>query len=268
MNLSLRTCLSATALLLLSATGVNAQLSIELPNGQSVQVQSIDARPDGTLAIIRDGQPMNLNREQYVRAIGARPPQLDEAFILIGQGNAKEAQAKLSGIIGSRSAMFQTWDVVAGVTLANLQIEANDGPGARRTLDTLMQRYGDRATTIFPQLIPLQWRTRIAQGQIAGLEEELNKIILEDKDRLRQAQAQIVRGDLKRKRSDLKAALLDYLRTAHFFSQDDAASAEALFKVGSTFQELGENANARRYFNELKERFPKSEFAARIPAGG
>jgi tetratricopeptide (TPR) repeat protein len=254
----------AAALLLLLPAAVSAQAYVEMANKTRVPVERISVRPaDGSMVVVREGQTINLTRDQYIRAQGIRPAQLDEAIALIAQGKSKEAQEKLNEVM--RISMYQTWDVVAGVSLANLQNEDGNPIGARTTLDTLLKRYGENSTTIFPQLIPLEWRTRIAQGQVAGLEEELTTLTNDNRDRARSAQALIVRGDLKRKRADLKAAMLDYLRTTYFYSQDEAATAEALFKVGDTFRELGENANAARYFNELKTRYPTSEFAARIP---
>ncbi len=255
----------ASVLALLAPLAAFAQsLSIELPNGQQVPVERIAARPNGSLVVTINGQPRDFTREQYVRAIGVRPPQLEEANALLAQGKREEAEAKLTEAF--RSAMFQSWDAIAAVSLVNLQVEMNNASGAKRTLDTVLERYGNRATTLFPQLVPLQWRVRMAQGETTALDTELTALVDGNGDRNTQAQALLVRGDIKRKRADLKAAILDYLRVTHFYPGDDAASAEALFKVGTTFQELGENANARRYFNELREKYPQSEFSSRAPA--
>ncbi len=240
-----------------------AQAYVIMANGQQVPVDRILSRPNGDLVVFRGGQPTDLSVGQYTRAVGVRPAEIDQANALIGQGKSTEAQALLTEVV-TKTSPFQSWDVIAGVTLANLMIEANNPDGATRTVETLQRRYGDKAFTDFPALQLVDWKARIAKGRTEGLEDQLGKIILDNSNRPLASVAQLVRGDLKTKRSDLKAALLDYLRTTFFYENESSVQAEALFKVGKTFEALGETANAQRYFGQLKAKFPDSEFAARL----
>ena len=244
---------------------VSAQAFVELPNNRRIPVERILSRLDGTLTVFTaDGQSSTLTRDQYVRAVGVRPPQLDQANQLIAQGRAADAIAPLNEAI--RAAAFQSWDVVAGVTLANLHLENDRAVAAQEVVDSLRRRYGDRTNDLFPQLLQVEWRARIASGRVAGLEEELTQAIRSGRDRNRAAVALLTRGDMKHSRANLREAVLDYLRAAYFFRANEQVHAEALFKAARTFQELGETATARRYFNELREQHPQSEFTARIPA--
>lgn len=252
-----------TLLALSAPVWVSAQAFVELRDGRRMPVERILARPDGTLAVFRDGQPMDIPRDQYIRAVGIRPPQLDRANELIGGGNASEAVPMLQEIL--RSSAFQSWDVVAGVMLANIHLENDRGIAAQEVVQQLQRRYGDRTNTLFPQVQQIEWRARIASGRVAGLEEELTQIIRDGRDPGRAGAALLTRGDMKRSRAELRPAILDYLRAVYFFRQDENLHAEALFRTGSTFAELGESANARRFFNELRQRHPNSEFTARIP---
>ena len=242
------------------------QAFVELTNGQRVPVERILATPDGTLTVFRPGQTQStpIPREGYVRAVGIRPAELDRANQLVAAGNTEEAIPLLETIF--RQSMFQTWDVVAGITLANLRIEANTPSQADRLLQQIRERYGDRTLTLFPQLEQVQWRVRIASGNVEGLEEELTGILREPGQRDRAGIALITRGDIKRQREELRPAILDYLRAVYFYRNNPGIHAEALYKTGLAFTELGEIANARKYFTELRETHPDSEFAARAAA--
>lgn len=243
---------------------VSAQAFVELPNNRRVPVERILSRLDGTLTVFTADGQSTLTRDQYLRAVGVRPPQLDQANQLIGQGRAADAIPLLNEAI--RAAAFQSWDVVAGVTLANIHLENDRAIAAQEVVDSLRRRYGDRTNDLFPQLLQVEWRARIASGRVAGLEEELTQTIRSGRDRNRAAVALLTRGDMQHSRANLREAILDYLRAAYFFRANDQVHAEALFKAARTFQELGETATARRYFNELRQQHPQSEFTARIPA--
>jgi len=260
-----RKSLRGVLLLCLLPSLVSAQAYVELANGRRVQAERILSRLDGTLTVfLPDGSSNDVPRAQYVRAVGVRPPQLDQAAALIGQGRGADAVTPLTEAI--RAAAFQSWDVVASVMLANIHLENNRAIAAQEAVDQMRRRYGERTNELFPQLLQVEWRARIASGRVEGLEDELSVIIREGRDRGRSAVALLTRGDMKHTRTNLRAALLDYMRASYFFRNDESVHAEALFKTGRTFQELGETANARRYFTELRERYPQSEFTARIPA--
>ena len=258
--------LIATLLLLvgLVPARVSAQAFVELANNQRVPVERILARPDGSLVVFRDGQPTELQREMYIRAVGVRPESLDQANRMLARGDRDGAIPILEQIISSSA--FQSWDVVAGISLANAHIEGHNPSGAQRVLNQLKTRYGDRATEIFPQLQQLEWRTRIANRDTQGLEDELNRIIRDNENREKVAAALISRGDLKHQRAELRPAVLDYMRVVLFHRNQAELHAQALYLTGNTFNELGETANGRRFLNQLREQHPNSEYAARVAA--
>lgn len=234
---------------------------VVMTGGNTVQVERILAKPDGALTVFRNGQAIELSKDQYARAVGERPEALDQAFQRIEKGETDEAKRLLAEVI--RKSAYQSWDVRAGVTLANLELEQDSAASARRILSTLESRYGDKTTEFYPEIESVEWKTRLATGQVAGLEQELTEISREADNRRRQAMAQLVLGDLKRRQTDNRAAVLDYLRTAYFFSDDDAAHAEALYKAADTFAALGDSARANKYAARLKELYPTSEYAAK-----
>lgn len=260
-NRSIPLTLAFLFLAALAPVRVSAQAFVELANGQRVPVERILARPDGSLVVFRDGQPTELQRNMYIRAVGVRPETLDQANRMLARGDRDGAIPLLEQIISSSA--YQTWDVVAGISLANAHIDSHNPSSAQRILNQLKTRYGDRATEIFPQLQQLEWRTRIANRQTDGLEEELTTIIRANDNRAKAASALITRGDLKHQRAELRPAVLDYMRAVLFHRDQPELHAQALFRAASTFNELGETANGRKYMNELRERHPNSEYAAR-----
>ena len=240
---------------------VQGQAFVELVNGQRVPVERILSRPGGDLVVFREGQPTELSRDQYIRAVGVRPESLDRANALIGGGETEEAIPVLEEVV--RQSAFQSWDVVAGISLANLHIDAGNPASAQRVVNQLKQRYGENALELFQQLQQVEWRTRIATRNVSGLEEELTEIIRANENRGKVAVALLTRGDLKHQRAELRPAILDYLRAVYFHRDNENIHAQALFKAGNTFIELGETANGRRYIDQLTQRYPNSEFAAR-----
>jgi len=121
---------------------------VVMPGGNQVQVERILARPDGSLVVTRNGQPVNLTPEQYERAVGERPPELARAEELMAGGEADQAEDLLEEVL--RKAAFQSWDGIAAARLAEMRLKAGNPIGARRPLDTLRSRYGDNTERFFP----------------------------------------------------------------------------------------------------------------------
>lgn len=237
------------------------QAYVVVPGGNQVAVEQIRVRPDGSLVVTVNGQPQELARNQYERAVGIRPEGVTQAQALIGQQNGEQAKPILTEIMNS--SRFQSWDAMAGEMLANLYLAEGNPDQAKQILATLRERYGSGLETFFPAIELVDWKTKVATGEAAGLEQELTAIIKEDENRVRKANAQLVRGDMKVRRKDLQSAVLDYLRTSYFYSDFPELQAEALYKTAKTFAEIGDTARLRKYSALLKERYPDSEYASR-----
>jgi Tfp pilus assembly protein PilF len=240
-----------------------AYIILNNANQQRVDAERLIAKPDGTMVVYREGAaPVEVPRNQYIRAVGVKPAELTQAEQLIAAGqNPQAVQALKQAMQKSR---LQSWDVRAGVMLADLQIEANDNNGAKATLRQLETLYGDSLSDLFPEVQMVDWKVRVATGAVAGLQEELTKAIHDaDQPRTKKAMAQLVRGDLKKRREELKPAVLDYLRTVYFYPDDPELHAEALYKTADTFAEMGDSVRASKYQNELKAKYPTSTFAGK-----
>ncbi|MDA3872969.1 MAG: hypothetical protein PF795_03305 [Kiritimatiellae bacterium] len=236
------------------------QAYVVVPGGNQVAVEQIRVRPDGSLVVTINGQPRDISRDQYIRAVGIRPESIDQARALIGQQNGEQAKPILTEIMNS--SRYQSWDAMAGEMLANLHLTEENPDQAKQILTTLRERYGSDLEGFFPAIELVDWKTKVATGETAGLEQELTSIIKEDQNRVRKGNAQLVRGDLKVRRKDLQSAVLDYLRTAYFYSDFPDLQAEALYKTAKTFAEIGDTARLRKYSALLKERYPDSRYAS------
>jgi hypothetical protein len=230
-------------------------------NGNRVDVERIQVRPNGDLVITVGGQPQDIPRNQYKRAVGVQPEGMDQARALIGEQKGAEAKPILTEIMNS--SRFQSWDAMAGDLLATIHLNEGNTNQAQQILVTLRQRYGSDLESFFPSIELVDWKTKVAAGETAGLEEELNAIIKEGENRERKGNAHLVRGDLKVRHRNQEAAVLDYLRTVYFYSDFPDIQAEALFKTAKTFAEIGDTSRLRKYSDLLKERYPDSEFASR-----
>lgn len=236
------------------------QAYIIAANGERVNVEKILARPDGALVITINGQPRDLARDQYVQAVGVKPEGFDAVIAELQVGDYDTAAPPVQEII--RESAYQSWDVIAGKALIEAALQEDNMASARRIYDQLSTRYGDDLLAVFPELQISQWQLRIAEGSTSGLEDELTRVLREEERRVTRAQAQIARGDLKRRRKDFSSAVLDYLRAVYFYSDLQDEHAEALYKTAATFAQIGDTGRLRKYQMELKETYPDSRFSA------
>ncbi len=237
---------------------------IILKDGRRIAVQRLVTKPQtGALVVyIQDRAPTEVKREGYVRALGVKPPEIDQAIALIAQKENKQAIDLLRAAM--TKSKLQSWDVKAGTVLADLLIEGGNARGADAVLNTLKKDYGSSLLDTFPELQLVEWKVRIAGGKVSGLQEELTEILMDkESSRSEKAMAQLVRGDLKRRREEFKSAALDYMRTAYFYPEEAEIHAEALYKSAAIFAEMGDAVRSRKFANELKERHPGSTFVGK-----
>lgn len=232
-----------------------------------VEVQRIATRTsDGELVLYReDADPITVKPGQYRRAVGVKPPELDEAIQEANGGNTQKAVSLLREVM--KKSRFQSWDARAGTLLVDFLLEEGDTRAAASVLRQLEQTYGDDLTDLYPETQLVEWKVKIATGSISGLQEDLTEKIHDpETGRELKAMAQMVRGDLKSRREEYRSAVLDYLRTAYFYPDVEEVNAEALYKTADTFDTMGDAVRSRKYRQRLQERHPDSSFAGK-PVG-
>lgn len=258
-----RTLFSVIVLMFLTGTPIGLlwaqQPYIIAPNGERVDVERILARPDGSLVVTINGQPRDVTREQYTQAVGQKPEGFDEAVARAQSEGVEAAGPTLEEIM--RKSAYQSWDLLAGKVLIEASLAEDNTANASRVFSQLSTRYGDTMTRVFPEMQVTQWKLRIANGDTDGLEAALTTVIREEQNRMKRGMAQIARGDLKSRRRDFSAAVLDYLRAVYFYSEIPELHAEALYKTAEAFAKIGDTGRLRTYQQTLKETYPDSRFA-------
>ena len=237
---------------------------IILSDNRRIPVQRLVTKPQtGALVAYIEGRPpAEVPREGYIRALGVKPAEIDQAVQAISQKQNERAVKLLQNAM--TKSKLQSWDVKAGTILADLLIEEGNSSGANTILRTLKKDYGDNLLDTFPELKLVEWKVRIATGSVSGLQEELTEILMDkESSRAEKAMAQLVRGDLKRRREEFKSAAMDYMRTAYFYPEEADIHAEALYKSADVFAEIGDAVRSRKFATELKERHPDSTFVGK-----
>jgi TolA-binding protein len=80
--------------------------------------------------------------------------------------------------------------------------------------------------------------------------------------------AQMRRGDIQRKRGELKEALIaGYLRTAYFFRDVKEVQGEALYKSVKCLEELGQHGHADKMRKRLLQDYPRDPYAEKLRSG-
>lgn len=256
-----RTLFTSSVAALLSMVGIAfaQQPHIVAPNGQRVDVDKILARPNGDLVVTINGQPRDVARGQYLRAVGVKPANFDQAVSNVLSGDYSTGASELRSIM--RKSAFQGWDAQAGKVLIEAALANDKTAEASRTYKELTKRYGEDLAKVYPDMEVIVWKLKIVDGKTDGLDTELEKILKEDPSRLRRGMAQIARGDMKYRKRDFPAAVLDYLRGVYFYPDVASVHAEALFKTATTFATIGDTGRMRTYQQMLKDRYPSSPYA-------
>lgn len=230
-------------------------------NGNKIAVERIESKGKGNLVVYLNNRPQALAPGQYIVARGVRPPELARASSLMAQGKTGDARTLLEGVM--KSSAYQTWDVNAASMLIEVYASRNDSRSAAKVMGTIKGRYPEQSRKFIPDLQLLDWKVRAASpDEKEAVEREISEAVSGQNQGLA-SRALLMRGDLKAASHELRAAQLDYLRAAHFYGNDPDVAPQALFRVADTFNKLDETQNALQYLNELKQKYPNSELAAR-----
>lgn len=98
----------------------------------------------------------------------------------------------------------------------------------------------------------------------ATLEAELKKLI-ETGSRPAAASAQLMRGEIDKRKGNFRHALVGgFLRTIVLFADIGAVQPEALYKAAQCFEELGETPNAEKMRQKLLADYPRSEYSRKL----
>jgi TolA-binding protein len=117
-----------------------------------------------------------------------------------------------------------------------------------------------KVQTSSPAADPVSWleqgKSRLISGDLEGAAEALSEYLKSSKPRQAE-EATFLRGEAYFGLKQYKKAIIDFSKFPERF-QKSRKMPEALYKIGLSFDALGMREDARNFFQELIEKFPKT----------
>ena len=229
------------------------------------KIGRVVAKPDGSVVIATANGSFTYQKSQFKYAVGDEPPELRQGISAYRQKKLEEAQKLLGKVV--RSSANLKWDGVAAEFLAKALVEDGKAVDAMREIAKIEERYGAKAFETFPSLerqkIQVIVKTKSRWGEA---EKMLEAAIKSADNRERAAYAQMARGDLRYEQNKPKEAIVDYLRTVYFFSQQEEVHPEAIFKTAEMFTALQDTKRAKDFYDRLVNDYPDHPLAEQVSA--
>lgn len=243
---------------LLAVVSMSSQAAyVVTRQGNRVDGTDIRVRPNGDVVLTTSIGQQTFPAGTYMRAVADQPAEYDQARQLMSGGQYDRAIPLLKEIV--RAYANLDWDMRALGLLAQASYLSGDYTGAVRSYEDLFEKMPKDEVNS-----EMLWNYReslLKADRLDKLELLLNELI-ESGARDDAARAQVMRGDIKKSRNQLKDAVLDYMRTVILFKNAaEEIVAEAAFKAGETL-EAQRDSRAKDMFRIVVEQYPGSPFAA------
>lgn len=233
---------------------------VELTDGRRIEGSAIRARANGDIILTTPRGDLTFARGQYREAWADRPPAMDQARQHMQARRYDQVISTLEGVVSEYRHLG--WDMEALSMLGAAQNAKGDHAAALSSYNRLFQNAPHRRED--PNVRWNFFEALLGADELDRLEGYLNEVISEG-DRGEAARAQIMRGDLKRKRGMAEAGLLDYLRTVVLFKAETAVQPEATFKAGVALEEMRDQ-RAQEMFRKVVEEYGDSPYAQQARA--
>lgn len=249
-------CVAAVALL--AGAGNAAADYVILNNDARIEGKEARRKLDGTVSIITAQGRQEFAKGQYKKAVCEPPP---AEFIAGAQAlKAKDYQgavSKLEPVADDKQGL--EIDKNARAWIARGYIGLGKAGEAVNQFDKLAKVYG--ADVLKEPNVAVEYSgALLAAKQNDKLGGVLDGIIA-DGPRDAAAKAQNLRGQMREGQGNLDAALLDYMRTAHFFTQDGGdAVAEGLYRAAKILESRRDN-RAKSLYKKIADDYKDSPYA-------
>lgn len=238
---------------------------ITLKNDSQVK-GAIRWMPQGRKYIVmqrrQDGQTLSTDvaADDVAKVEVAKPEKLDAAIKAIEAGRAAAAVPVLEDIV-KRYAMLG-WDEPAARYLAKAKLDTGDIASVIKISEAIIK--GNPSAAYVGDLAPIYWAGLLKTGKRDKLEELLAKAVANG-DQNASAAALVMRGDILMEDKQPFDALKDgYLRAVLLYERCHEVQPEALYKAAKAFEALSKNADAQKMRDQLRKRYPKSEWAGKL----
>lgn len=199
-----------------------------------------------------------------VESVEVKEPEEWEGILKqLQDGRYAEAMPMLEKIMDAYT-MLQ-WDVHAAKRLAEAHMAMKAAPKAVAVCEKVV---GDNpAAGLSGELAFIYWDALLEAEKYSVLRKTLDDAIKSGGQETL-ARAYIKRGDMDKKKGNIKEALLDgYLRAIVFFEKVAEVQPEALYKAVKCFEQLGQHSNAEKMRQKLRSEHPRSSYTQKIASG-
>lgn len=233
MNLTIKTGIlkwSVVAVgMCLLGTSVHAAPYVVLKNGKKQAGITIKALRDGSIILETTAGSQKFSKDQVVRAVADRPPEIASAQQKMKAKDFQGAVGDLEKVVTDYR--FLQWDIEASKLL--MQVYPMVGNHAK-----VIEMYEalDEAD-VGPSSQIAYFQALLNQKKYDKLDGLLDKTIASG-ERSAAAVAQNIRGDIKVAQGDMESAVLDYLKTALVYKSEKEAHPEALYKAAEALEKL------------------------------
>lgn len=189
-----------------------------------------------------------------------KPEKLDAAVNAVKAGKSSAAVPVLESIV--RQYAMLGWDEPAARWLAKAKLDTGDAAAAIAICEGIIKTKPSAA--YIGEVAPTYWAALLKTDKKAKLNDLLVKAI-SNGDENASAAALVMRGDILMEQKEPFNALKDgYLRAVLLYERSAEVQPEALYKAAKAFEALSKNADAQKMRDQLRKRYPKSEWAAKL----
>lgn len=237
---------------------------VKMKNGAEIK-GAVRWMPQGRKYIVarRQGEQtitMDVDLDEVMSVMVQKPEKLDVAIAAVKAGRSQQAIPVLEDIV-KRYAMLN-WDEPAARYLAKAKLDTGDAAAAIAICEGIIKT--KPAAAYLGDVAPTYWEALLKTDKKAKLKELLVKAIANG-DANDSAAALVMRGNILMEEKEPFNALKDgYLRAVLLYERCVEVQPEALYRAAKAFEALSKNAEAQKMRDQLRKRFPKSEFASKI----
>ena len=209
------------------------------------------------------GVAMKIALNDVARVVVRKPATLDSAVAAAQRGQHAAAMPVLEKIMEEYQML--EWDLVAARWLAECYLAKNETRRAEDMCEKVIAANGGKIPA--GEFFGVYVKSLIANNKEMKAKKVIQEVIASG-DRLTAAIAQIKRGDLDKKKGDMKIALVDgYLRTVILYADVKEVQPEALYNTVKCFEQLQQSSYADKFRKRLLAEFPKDPYTAKLQQG-
>ena len=210
---------------------------------------------------------LSINLSDIVREDITAPAEYKAGLAALKSQNYTDAVANLRPSVDRLAGLRSPWIIEAVLGLGDAYIGLRDYPSAKKVLEDFKRIYPTAPQTQgleikFGHILSEQKDfTRAVATVTPTLDKLLKKDFLTPAEEMLIGEGLVVIGDCQVADGKKERALDTYLKVVTLFDRDELRAAEAQYKAGLLFEELGNWKRARDSYTELLKGAPPASFS-------